>query len=358
MKSFINKSFAIEGTLCDFNLLQKKISEYKKNNHSLYQKIAFFLENWFDNSDFIELKTSGSTGIPKKIIVKKKQMINSALATGKYLNLMQGNKAICCLPVDFISGKMMIIRALTLGLDLYFTQPSLNPLASISGNFDFIAMTPMQVENSLSELGRIKKIILGGASISNDLERKLQMFDNQIFVTYGMTETLSHIAIRKINQSEEKRKIYEALPDVFFEKDNRNCLIISCKKVCDEKIITNDIVDLINETSFEWKGRWDNVINSGGIKIFPEEIELKLSEIIKENFFIAAEKDNVLGEKIILFLEKKSEKYSDILEKIKEKNVIERYKIPKKVYFLEKFIYTETGKIQRNETMKLAFQRS
>lgn len=356
MKNFINKSFAIEGKVYNFNQLQEKITEYKKNNNLLYKKIAIFLENWFNSSDFIELKTSGSTGNPKQIIVKKKQMINSALATGKYLNLKEGDKALCCLLVDFISGKMMIIRALTLGLDLYFTPPSSNPLASVMGNFDFIAMTPMQVANSLTELHRVQKIILGGASISNDLEKKLQKFDNQIFATYGMTETLSHIAIRKITHSQEKKQIYEALPNVFFEKDNRNCLIISCKGVTDEKIITNDVVNLLNETSFEWIGRWDNVINSGGIKVFPEEIELKLSEIIKKNFFIGAEQDELLGQKIILFLEGNSEKNKNILEEIKLKNILEKYKIPKKVYFLQKFIYTETGKIQRNETMKLALQ--
>ncbi|MDO4880621.1 MAG: AMP-binding protein [Capnocytophaga sp.] len=350
---YINKSFKIND-LCFSNKqeLQKKAQSFLEEKQLYLQKIGEFLLHWLDDNDTIELATSGTTGVPKKIRIKKQFMVNSSLLTGEFLQLKEKDTALLALPADFIAGKMMLVRAMVLGLSLDTVIPSSIPLVNINKNYDFIALTPMQALYSLSELHLVKKIILGGAPITAELEEKLQKIPTQIYATYGMTETVSHIAMRKISQQTTK-PIYTAMPYVYFEKDERNCLIINCEKVSEEQIITNDYVHLFSETQFEWKGRYDNIINSGGVKIFPEKVEFHLSKIIKSPFFIWYEKDDILGQKVILFVEGKEEQNVNLLQKIREEKELNKYEIPKKIYYLEKFSYTLSGKIQRNESVKI-----
>lgn len=349
----INSSLKINGFPCNYDRLKTIGITYIKEGQPYMKKVGDFLLKWLDNRDYIEVTTSGTTGIPKKIQVKKQAMVNSALITAQYLNLKEGNTALCCLPTDFIAGKMMVIRAIVLGLELDFIAPSSKPMTLTNKNYDFVAMTPMQVSNSLQDLHRIKKMILGGSPISNDLEQKLRQETHcQIYVSYGMTETVSHVAMRKI-EPHTNTKIYTAMPHVSFEQDDRDCLIINCYKVADKPIITNDVVQLIDERHFQWKGRYDNVINSGGFKIFPESAEAKLAKHIKDKFFIWNESDEILGEKAVLFIESDEKKYANLLEKLHEDKTLLRYEIPKNVYFLPKFAMTYTGKMQREETAKL-----
>lgn len=323
------------------------IDEIVAFTKSFSQDIYHFLESWFSTSDFITVQTSGSTGIPKSISLKKDQMVNSALATGVFFNVKAGTKALLCLPVNYIAGKMMLIRALTLGWHLDIIEPNSTPLKRLSKTYDFTAMVSIQVENSIDKLNQIKKIIIGGGAVSNLLQERLQCLNTEVFATYGMTETITHIAVKKLNNLKQNPNFYEILPNINIYKDYRNCLVVQASKVSEDIIFTNDVIKLISDTEFEWLGRFDNVINSGGIKLYPEKIEEKLSKIIKQRFFVASIPDNVLGQKLVLILEGKFRNYN--LNDIK----LTKYEIPKQLFFIEKFVETKTKKIQRKQTLDL-----
>jgi O-succinylbenzoic acid--CoA ligase len=336
------KSFGSKEELIDFS---KEISV----------EVSDFLRNWFDETDFVEVKTSGSTGNPKIIQLQKKQMIHSAKATGDYFNLPENIAALLCMSPNYIAGKMMLVRALMLGWHLDVVEPTSNPLKNSDKNYDFSAMVPMQLHNSLADIHKIKKLIVGGGTVSNELLSKIKEVKTEIFATYGMTETITHIAVKKLNNfksviaSETKQSNYTILPNIKIEVDHRGCLVIDAPKVSDEKVFTNDLVELISPTEFKWLGRIDNIINSGGIKLIPEQIEEKLAEIIENRFFIAGKKDEILGEKLILIVE--GIKNDVLLNKIQELISPSTYEIPKEIYFLEKFIETETNKIDRAKTL-------
>ena len=328
---------------------------------SISIEVYEFLENWFDQSAIIEVKTSGSTGIPKLIQLQKKHMINSAIATGEFFNLYENTSVLLCMPVNFIAGKMMLVRALTLGWQLDIVEPSSTPLKKLEKNYDFSAMVPLQVANSLQEIHTIKKLIIGGGVVSNELISKFQYLKTELFATYGMTETVTHIAIKKLNHfgsvisSGVEKSNYKTLPNIKISTDVRGCLVIEAPKISDEIIITNDLVELVSETEFKWLGRYDSIINSGGIKLIPEQIEENLSEIIKERFFVIGIPDAVLGEKLILIIENEAIYISkeELNNNIQNLKILSKYSIPKEIYFLNKFIETETQKINRIETLKL-----
>ena len=360
-----HKSFKLNGK--SFKNHEDLLQYSKTINHSVFA----FLSDWFNKGDFVIVQTSGSTGTPKPIQLKKEFMINSALATGNFFNLSENTTALLCLSTDYIAGKMMLVRALILGWELDIVDPISNPLKDLNKKYDFTAMVPLQLRNSLEELDRIKQLIVGGGVVANDLIETIQEKKTKIFATYGMTETITHIAVKKLNhltsfrggttkQSLDKKdthkgEFYQALPNVELSQDNRNCLVINASKVASEQIVTNDVVNLLSETTFEWLGRFDNVINSGGVKLHPERIEEKLSKIITQRFFVAGVSDAILGEKLILVVEDVAsnsieESLKAKLEKIDE---ISKYEIPKEIYFIDKFIETETKKIQRKKTLDL-----
>jgi O-succinylbenzoic acid--CoA ligase len=311
-----------------------------------------FIMNWISDEPAITVKTSGSTGKPKEIELSKDAMIKSAKLTGQFLNLKRGDRALLCLPVDFIAGKMMVVRAFVLGLDLVPVKPDSSPLKNINENFCFAAMTPMQVHNTLEntdgydKVNNIEKLIIGGGDISGKLLQKIQKLKNKTYHTYGMTETVTHIALKRLNGITPDA-IFKALQGVKFEKDDRECLVINAPHISNKKIVTNDIVSLKNRTEFNFIGRFDNVINTGGIKIFPEVAEKKLSGIINSRFIIAGLPDEKLGEKVVLIVETKDND-KDRFEKIISNSSLSRYEKPKDILFIKKFPETENGKIDRN----------
>ena len=319
---------------------------------SISEDLHHFLSIWFSTDAHILVKTSGSTGNPKSISLRKDFMINSALATGSYFQLGENTKALCCLPINFIAGKMMIVRALVLGWNLDIIEPTSNPLGKITKEYDFSAMVPLQLRNSLSKINQIKTLIVGGGVVSLDLEKALQTVNTNCYATYGMTETSTHIAIKKLNKLNqfhlEAEAVYTTLSDVTISKDKRSCLVIHASKVSNETIITNDVVELISKTKFIWKGRIDYVINSGGVKLHPEEIEQKLSDTIHDRFFVAGIPDEILGEKLILLIEGKN--YQITKEHFSN---LSRFEIPKETFFLPKFLETGSGKIHRYKTLDL-----
>ena len=326
----------------------KNIDELLFYAKNLSSEIDDFLRNWFSSQPFIVIQTSGSTGAPKLIRIKKEFMVNSALSTGSYLNLSAKTSALLCLSTTYIAGKMMLVRALTLGWHLDVGTANSNPLENNFKRYDFSAMVPLQVEKTLNSLHRIKKIIVGGGVVSQVLQNKLQSISTEVYATYGMTETVSHIAIKKLNQISIKPNFYEVLPNIKIFIDARNCLVVNAKNVSEEIIFTNDVVQLISDTQFEWLGRFDNIINSGGIKLQPEKIEKILAKIIENRFFVAGIPDPQFGEKLILVVEGKKKKLH-----IKESKLLSKFETPKEIYFINNFIETETKKIQRKKTLDL-----
>ena len=306
--------------------------------------------DWLDSSETVAVKTSGSTGAPKHIHLKKQQMFHSARATGHFFGLEAGATALHCLPSQFIAGKMMWVRAMVLGLEIDYVAPSTKP--EIVKPYDFAAMIPLQLENSLPKIDLINTVIIGGAPMSMTLKRNIQKHKTHIFETYGMTETITHIAAKKVNPSANGiENVFKTLPHVSISKDSRSCLVIDAPTITDTQITTNDIVELLSETEFVWKGRYDNVINSGGLKLVPEEIEQKLSACIPSSFFVAGLPDETLGERLVLFIEGEV----DILllkEKFDKIATLDKFQKPKEIICLPSFIRTSNGKIQRTKTLE------
>lgn len=318
--------------------------------------VGNFLLDWLNDKDYVEAKTSGSTGPPKLIRLKKSHMINSALATGKFFELPANTTALLCLPCEYIAGKMMLVRAMVLGWQLDLIPPKANPLDQLFKIYDFCAMTPFQLDNSLSRLHLVKKLIVGGGTVSSNLKKLVQGLGTEVYETYGMTETITHIAARRINPKKEKQSPipFHTLPHISLSTDDRHCLVIDAPSISDEKIVTNDVVELLSPKTFILKGRIDNVINSGGIKLYPEEIEAKLEKVIAPRFFISSLPDDALGEKVVLMVESEfSEEALENLEReIRELRQLEKYEVPKKIYFVERFEETPSGKIHRGNTLR------
>ena len=337
----VHNQFKLNGFHLDREDLCRVAYSFIKEGEDFERPVGDFLLDWFDSKDYIQMFTSGSTGEPKTVKVKKQSMVNSAIATGDFFDLKPGNSALQCLPVKYVAGKMMLVRAMILGLDLEFVAPSSHPMRNNEIDFDFVAMVPLQAQNSIQELKKVKKLIIGGAAVNKTLEKQLLKLKTEVYETYGMTETITHIAARKLGEKE-----FSVLPDVTVSYDDRNCLVIHAPKISDEVIVTNDIVELINENQFIFLGRIDNVINSGGIKLIPEQIENKLMSKIQQRFFIASKPDNELGEKLILVIEgDKVEFDHSIYEDL------DKYEKPKEILFIPKFKETATGKIMRKETL-------
>ncbi|ASV28808.1 AMP-binding protein [Maribacter cobaltidurans] len=352
--SKVHPNFKINGIPISKDELSEVAYSFIKEGKPYQESIGNFLLDWISPTDHIFVKTSGSTGKPKTITLLKEHMRNSARATGEYFNLFSGNVCLLCLPCEYIAGKMMMVRALVLGLDIHITEPNSKPLQRVekSKTFDFCAMVPLQVQASLEELERIDKLIVGGARLSNEIRNKLSQRRMKAYETYGMTETITHVAIREIVSKPEQQP-FQALPNVHFSLDERGCLVIEAPKVSLEKIVTNDMVELLSNTEFIWLGRYDNAINSGGIKLFPEIVEGKLQSFLNRPFMIGAIEDKVLGQKLILVLE------TDNPDEIKIKDLnsvhsLEPYERPKNIVYLKEFIRTDTGKIQRDLTLKKA----
>lgn len=262
---------------------------------------------------------------------------------------------------NFIAGKMMLVRALVLGWEIDVIEPISNPLVKINKQYDFSAMVPMQLFNSLPYLNKVKKLIVGGGVVSKELLVEIKHVETEIFATYGMTETITHIAIKRLNNycysDRNEESNYKTLPNIKISKDERSCLIIDAPMLSNEKIITNDLVEIISDSEFKWLGRFDSIINSGGIKLIPEQIEEKLSEIISQQFFVAGIPDAILGEKLILVIELESLKVeklkSQLFVNMKQLQKLTNFEIPKEIFFIENFIETPTQKINRKETLKL-----
>jgi O-succinylbenzoic acid--CoA ligase len=370
MQIEIHPKFKLNGHAYSHEELKEVAYSLVKEGDPYEKEIGDFLLDWGNETSAIEVKTSGSTGVPKPISLEKWHMVNSARATGEYFDLKAGNSALHCLPTQYIAGKMMLVRAMVLGLELEYIAPASNPLAHTSKSYDFCAMVPLQLENASEKLDLIKILLVGGAPLSSKLIERLEQRTTEIYETYGMTETASHIALRKINHlptillnegaksamaasSQVKgvsKEHFKCLPNVTVSVDKRGCLVIHAPNILGADIITNDLVNLLSETEFEWLGRHDNVINSGGIKLFPEQIEAQLAPIIANRFFVAGLPDDPLGQKMVLLVEGVIDK-RELMEKIKTVSSLSSLEYPKEIIAIPKMITSPNGKMLRKETL-------
>ncbi len=319
--------------------------------------IGDFVESWLNNSDHLKLQTSGSTGIPQIISVSKNAVAASAAATIEYFDLRQNETILLCLPTNFVAGQMILARAIEGKLNVVPMSTSSNPAKEIQTPIRFAAMTPLQVFNGLEEnpekFDLINTLIIGGGPVNNELESKLIKIKTKCFVTYGMTETISHIALRHITPSNSKT--YTALPGIKFKTDDRNCLVIRANRIREEEIVTNDIVELIDQQSFNWLGRFDNIVNSGGIKFNPEALEQKIGPLVRLPFIIIGVPDPKLGQKLAIVFETDQNQTSYIQTDITTiRNQVTRIEQPRLIFQVNSFSRTENGKIQRQKTIEQA----
>jgi O-succinylbenzoic acid--CoA ligase len=321
------------------------------------QELHSFLREWLNECSELKVMTSGSTGLPKEVRLRKEHMKNSAKATGSFLKLGANTKALLCLSPNYIAGKMMLVRAMELGWDLDIVRESSSPLSQSDKVYDFVAMVPLQLSNSLQFLHRVKIAIVGGAPVSSKLCQSLQNASCIVYATYGMTETTSHIALKRLNQNQSKKEseVYCVLPEVNISVDHRGCLVVDANRVASNRITTNDLVEIVTKKTFHWLGRQDNVVNSGGIKLFPEQIEFKLAEIISQRFFVAGLSDDTLGEKLVLLIEgngKSMLRSIEVKEFLKNAN-LSKFEYPKEIHFVTTFEETGTNKILRKRTLEM-----
>lgn len=312
-----------------------------------------FLAEWNSDSPFVHVQTSGSTGAPKPMLVEKQRMLNSARITCDFLGLQPGNTALLCMSLDYIAGKMMVVRALERHLKLITVEPSGHPLSGLMESIDFAAMVPMQVYNSMKvpeeceRLMQIKHLIIGGGAIDDALAAELKNFPNHVWSTYGMTETLSHIALRRLS-GPDASEWYTPFPSVKVCLNEDDCLVIDAPQVCSGRLVTNDIAEL-SAMGFRILGRKDNVICSGGIKIQIETIERLLRPHLQMSFLITKRSDAKFGETVVLLTEGSVDEARAVCERI-----LPKYYQPKVYLHVDKIPLTETGKPARRKAEIIA----
>ena len=362
MKKAYHQAFRIAGQAFALNDLGEVGYSLVKEGTPYEREIGDFLIDWVSDRDHIMQQSSGSTGSPKTIRLKKEHMVHSARATGEALGLGPGTRALVCLPMSAIAGKMMLVRSMVLGWDLYMVPPVAEPLREVSGNFDFAAMVPLQAERSLKHLGRMAKLILGGAPVLPSLLAQLPRKGTEVWQTYGMTETASHIALRKLQRvavgqdPETVLPPYTALEGVQLKLDARGCLIIDAPGWVDNPVRTNDLVALESATTFRWLGRFDHVVNSGGVKLLPDQLEIRMSPFLQHRFFLTGMKDTTLGEKLVLFVEGAGDQAA-LRQSLEDSGRFTKFELPRDIHFVPRFAETMTGKVDRLKTISNANQK-
>ncbi len=296
----------------------------------------------------ITQSSSGSTGDPKSFMLSREAMLLSAQRTLEFFGLRRGEKVLLSLPVHYIAGKMMVVRALLGGLDLLLREPSSRPLSKLGGSIAFTAMVPLQVEESLrfgDPLERISKLLIGGGELHPATREKLSlMAAPEVYESFGMTETYTHFALRRINGPGPGPN-FKVLKGVSIGLDERACLEVEVPGITAGPMLTNDLVE-IDETGdgFTWLGRFDNMINSGGIKIIPELLEEHIRECLGYEVLVLSEADRKLGNRLVLVVEYEGEDppLDQWMELLRGK--LSGYEVPKRIL--------TTASLPRNASMK------
>ncbi len=349
----LHAQFRLNGKAYSNDSLLAEAKEWQNSNDNDQKYLGIFLEDWLNESDTIMVHTSGSTGVPKPLLVSKTSMQTSAMRTADFFELSPGNTALLCLPVRYIAGKMMVVRAMVIGLVLDITPPKTTP--QLQGKkYDFAALIPLQAKASFELLENLKTVLIGGAPIPIELRKALAKKHPHCVETYGMTETLTHVATRRISYPAIP---FQVMPNVELSLDSDGCLVLTIPYISEHPIITNDVVELKGKRSFHLLGRRDFVINSGGKKIFPEQLEEKLSLVFEIPFFFAGIPDKKLGEQLVLVLESDTKNKMHYLEIATKILSTDKHHLPKEVFCLDAFLYTKTGKLDRTATLKKVFEK-
>ncbi len=314
------------------------------------EDIENFIAEWESHADFIEVQTSGSTGNPKTIQLKKAHIRASAIATGQFFDFQVGQSLLLNLSPHYIAGKLMLVRALIHDMRILVAPLDQNPLLNLPNMvIDFAAFVPYQIQAilanpvSASKYEKIKNVIIGGAPLSVNWHDKLRRLSNVSYTTFGMTETITHFALQSITNSED---FYRCLPGFAIAKDNRGCLVIEKNPISD-RLVTNDLIELMNDHQFKWLGRLDFVINSGGVKISPEQVEFKLAHLLQSCvYFVHGRESAIFGQEVILYIEG-DESSKGPISKADLNAILPTYERPKAIVYVPIFDRTRTGKILR-----------
>jgi len=350
-----------------YNLQNFSNNKEEINNLNAFErKVISFILDWKQGKSRFNFQTSGTTGQLKSLTLSRNQMIVSARMTMEYLAIHEGGTLLLCLEPKYIAGAMMLVRAIICNCDLHAFSPSSNPIDKLSDttHISMAAFVPMQINEMLSipdsayKLKKIEHILIGGAPLTDKTLNKIQSFDCNMYLTFGMTETVSHFAIRKLNGI-DRSEYFNVLKGIDISTDDRGCLTVAGPITNNRTIITNDLVEIIEYNKFRWMGRIDHIINSGGIKINIDLLESKIRDIfisveISNDFYLEGVEDSRLGKKLIMIFEiGKSDK--SMLRKIKLLfSQLSKYEKPKDIRIIEKFFLTKTGKIDRIKSLKFS----
>lgn len=300
------------------------------------------------SQDTFIFQTSGSTGEPKSISFNRHEIVSSAKLTADFFRLEKGAKVLLALPVRYVAGRMMLYRSVINQWKLYVAMPSLNPLTDLDIAIEFAALTPQQlaviIEQTPEKLSLIQTIICGGGKLDRVLNEKILELGIAVFETYGMTETLTHVAVRALHHGETT---FHALPGVTFSLNENQCLVIECGHLSGAPIITQDIVELISPVEMRWIGRNDFVVNSGGIKIYPERVEAILSQVFDFSFYIGGVSDELLGQRLVIFVEEIPTGFN--WQEMLNETELTKYERPREMIAIGKFERTESGKLIRKK---------
>lgn len=332
------------------DLIEKQI---KTEGELFWRDTELFIADWLSIKSQFEIKTSGTTGVPRTLVFSRESLRRSAEITNQTFGLDQSTHYLMCLPVHFVAGKMMLVRAFESQARVTIVEPSSNPIKSLDHAIDFAAFTPHQlyeiVDQNPEKLNLIKTAIIGGSEIPVDLREKIKHFSTRFFESFGMSETLTHLAIRPLNGSDQS-SYFTVLEGFDISTTSEGCLRVKADHLGDKTWETNDVIEQVGPHRFRWLGRLDHVINSGGIKLYPERIEQKIQLLFKRPFAIVKQTDTKLGEIPVLFIE--SSPFSSNVEKQLLKEIYNRllkYERPKKIVYLSTFPRNKNGKLIRHK---------
>lgn len=364
-----SNTFILNNQLFDYKIIKDHFLDLSKNIFltPFEQNTLLFIHRWLNEEPYFPIRTSGSTGSSKELLLDREQMRKSARLTGEFFSFSPGIKSLVCLNTSYIAGMMMLVRSMEYNMAMTIKEPSSDPLKDFPSDttFDFAAFVPLQPEvilqnlKSLKILNRMRTVLVGGAPLSPTLTEKLRSVRAPIFHSYGMTETVSHIALRRVS-GEKIEDFYTVLPETIIDRDERGCLTIISPVTNGEKVITNDLAEILSPKTFRWLGRIDRVINSGGVKINLEETEQKIAEVLARKnkiwpFFLHPVNDERLGQTSAFVAE--AEKLTDeditFLKQV-FKTSLHPYEAPRAFYFIREFLRTPTGKIDRPTSFKAA----
>ncbi|MDA3822322.1 MAG: AMP-binding protein [Bacteroidales bacterium] len=340
-----NKSFT-KAELIKFafeTLESEKLADWESD---IYQFILAF----FDDEVTLVQRTSGTTGDPKSVVLKREAMVHSAKMTLDYFKLKKGDNALLCLPVQYIAGKMMVIRALLGGLNLITVEPTSNPLKHNNEEIHFAAMVPLQVFQTMEDTDRFKKVhklIIGGGEIMQDLLEDIRKLEDvEVYETFAMSETCSHFAVRRLNGKKPESK-FSTLKGVEIAVDKRGCLLVDIKGITNGSVQSNDLIEITGKSKFKWLGRIDNVINCGGKKIIPEILEAKIRSIINHELLIIGIPDSKLGQRLVLAVEANPKSSPVSTWKKSLTQLLTKHEVPKEIHCIPKFPRNKSMKVER-----------